>query len=483
MAKYTSFRRRILSKKHPIGKEKTNPSKFIIWERILIITGAVAVLATLIFGIADRYDYKKLIKKTAYEKLYSDVSQGRYSGTKLRDAIKRILEHGDDLSGMNLSKKWLDGINLKGENLYAVNFSESTFHSYGKSSESEKLSDLSGANLRKANLKGAILTLVNFQKSKLRNANLQEAFLGGANLQEANLYKANLQEANLMVADFRGADLRETQYLTIKQLSKVKTLYNAKLDPDLMEQVKYKYPQLLNKPKSEAIIAEAEGQLKDMFVNSGASATPEFLTHTTSEFDNMYNRGAGEFVNGKYTDAIISFTKALDEEPESQAASYTHNYRGAAYGRLGKNEEALEEYNESVRLYPKNDLAYSNRGVIYYRRNQYEKAIEEFNKASVLYIIKGDYKKAVFNTIRALSLSPKIEDSAIPLYLDCVAKKKFNDEKTSECKTVFNENLKKVSTLSWSSDEIESWLKEAKMQKETYTFIEEMTDSIKKHLK
>jgi hypothetical protein len=82
-----------------------------------------------------------------------------------------------------------------------------------------------------------------------------------------------------------------------------------------------------------------------------------------------------------------------------------------------------------------------------------------------------------------LSLPLKTEDKAIPLYLECVAKKKLNNEDTSECKTVFNENIKKVSTLSWSSDEIEVWLDEAKIQKETYTFIKDMTDSLKKHKK
>jgi hypothetical protein len=39
--------------------------------------------------------------------------------------------------------------------------------------------------------------------------------------------------------------------LSINKLSKVKTLYKAKLDPELIEQVKDKYPHLLKKSKSE----------------------------------------------------------------------------------------------------------------------------------------------------------------------------------------------------------------------------------------
>ncbi len=59
----------------------------------------------------------------------------------------------------------------------------------------------------------------------------------GANLSDADLFRANLEG----VSD-----------LTIEQLSKVKTLYKAKLDPELMKQVKEKYHHLLEEPKKKA---------------------------------------------------------------------------------------------------------------------------------------------------------------------------------------------------------------------------------------
>ena len=57
--------------------------------------------------------------------------------------------------------------------------------------------------------------------------------------------------ANLQQAKFNGADLRGAKNLTTEQLRYVKTLYKAKLDPDLMEQVKKCCPHLLEKPKEE----------------------------------------------------------------------------------------------------------------------------------------------------------------------------------------------------------------------------------------
>ena len=85
--------------------------------------------------------------------------------------------------------------------------------------------------IKKTVLKGARLMVV-----RLIEANLQRAILVGANLRGGNL---------------EGANLWGVHGLTIEQLSKVKSLYDAKLDPVLMAQVKEKYPHLLEGPKLE----------------------------------------------------------------------------------------------------------------------------------------------------------------------------------------------------------------------------------------
>jgi hypothetical protein len=130
---------------------------------------------------------------------------------------------------------------------------------------------LNGANLYGANLKQADLRSANLQQADLRNTNLQEAILWNANLQQAylefaHLQKAILVDANLQEADFgesdlstfkdnlqnaslASADLTDVKNLLIDRLSKVHSLYKAKLDPDLMQQVKKCCPHLLEKPK------------------------------------------------------------------------------------------------------------------------------------------------------------------------------------------------------------------------------------------
>ncbi len=69
-------------------------------------------------------------------------------------------------------------------------------------------------------------------------------FHRGKNLQGANLQGADLVEANLP-----GANLEGTQNLSLFQLSKVKTLYNAKLDEELLMLLKEEYPAFFEEPE------------------------------------------------------------------------------------------------------------------------------------------------------------------------------------------------------------------------------------------
>ena len=110
-------------------------------------------------------------------------------------------------------------------------------------------------NIVRLNRKG--ISKIPLYTCYLERANLHRANLGKADLYRANLGKAtlvgtNLEGAFLMGANLERANLGRATSLTIEQLSKVKTLYRVKcLDLELMEQIKEKYPHLLEKPKDE----------------------------------------------------------------------------------------------------------------------------------------------------------------------------------------------------------------------------------------
>jgi hypothetical protein len=105
-------------------------------------------------------------------------------------------------------------------------------------------------NLGNTNLRGADLRDTHLEWANLRLTHLEWAYLRGAHLEQAALRGADLQGAHLEQAALRGTDLQGAQLkgaigLTVTQLSTVKTLYLARLDPHLREQIEQQYPQLL----------------------------------------------------------------------------------------------------------------------------------------------------------------------------------------------------------------------------------------------
>lgn len=155
---------------------------------------------------------------------------------------------GANLEEANLRYADLQGVNLRCANLQGADFEQANLQgAYLEKANLERAyleqANLERANLEKANLEGTDLRKVNLQEANLEETNLKGTDLRKSNLQRANLKKANLERANLEKANLMGA-----KNLEIDQLSKVKTLYNAKLDQSLREKLEKKYLALFNEP-------------------------------------------------------------------------------------------------------------------------------------------------------------------------------------------------------------------------------------------
>lgn len=98
---------------------------------------------------------------------------------------------------------------------------------------------------------------------RLNRNGITKIGLYGCFLKQAFLVGADLRGAALDRADLRGADLGGAKQLTIEQLSKVRILYKAKLDPELEKQIKEKYPHLLKKPELPEFPELKEEEKKD----------------------------------------------------------------------------------------------------------------------------------------------------------------------------------------------------------------------------
>jgi tetratricopeptide (TPR) repeat protein len=84
------------------------------------------------------------------------------------------------------------------------------------------------------------------------------------------------------------------------------------------------------------------------------------------------------------------------------AAAY--NNRGVAYRVKANYAQAIDDFNEAIRLVPNNASAFNNRGVAYRNMGDLDRAVADYDQAI---LIKPDYVAAFYN--RGLALADKKE--------------------------------------------------------------------------
>jgi uncharacterized protein YjbI with pentapeptide repeats len=166
----------------------------------------------------------------------------------------------------NCSQQCFDPADLKGATFVRANLAEADLkeaildRAYFDSANLSKTS-FSGASLVNASFRWAILQEAQFSAVTVQAVDacvdaqnscavrLEPSNVAAANLSSADLLGADLTDANLTGVNFQGADLRGATGLTLAQLATVKTLYQARLDKGLLDQVTKAHPHLLQQPR------------------------------------------------------------------------------------------------------------------------------------------------------------------------------------------------------------------------------------------
>jgi tetratricopeptide (TPR) repeat protein len=132
----------------------------------------------------------------------------------------------------------------------------------------------------------------------------------------------------------------------------------------------------------------------------------------------LCNRGLLQLQSGKAVEAINAFEEAMKLNPADSRAVML---RGVAAARQGEHLSALGYYNRALEIDPGSVEAYQSRGLTMMKLERLPEAIEDFTKAVTLnpkfeegyvrrglaYGRMGEYVKAVADNTAAIAINPK----------------------------------------------------------------------------
>ncbi|MCD9014484.1 pentapeptide repeat-containing protein [Parachryseolinea silvisoli] len=213
----------------------------------------IAVIGILIFWLNQNGEIRQRIR--TYKDEIDDFRLWESEEAAFRTVgnIKRLNRHKIheiNLVNCYLPRTNLNYVNLSSSNMNSANISQSSLIESNLENARLNQTNFENSNLNQAILKGAYASGANFKDAFLIKAHFENAFLIKANFNNAFLMEADLKGCYVMGADFENAslykaDLRGAKGLTLDQLAKAKTLYLAKFDDDILEQIKINLPQLV----------------------------------------------------------------------------------------------------------------------------------------------------------------------------------------------------------------------------------------------
>ena len=107
----------------------------------------------------------------------------------------------------------------------------------------------------------------------------------------------------------------------------------------------------------------------------------------------FWNRGTGYNRKGQYDQAIRDFDETIRLKPDD---AYAFNNRGNAYAGKGEYDRAIRDFDEAIRLKPDYARAFGNRGEAYEKLGRRDQALRNYKKLYEL----GSHPKWLIDKLR-----------------------------------------------------------------------------------
>ena len=99
------------------------------------------------------------------------------------------------------------------------------------------------------------------------------------------------------------------------------------------------------------------------------------------EVQSSIDQGIRNSQAGHYDQALQAFDQALKLKPNDPALI---TYKGIVYYARGQNDRAMKEFEAAIKLNPNFARAYYQRGMVYQSQEKYQPAVEDIQKAKNL---------------------------------------------------------------------------------------------------
>ena len=113
-------------------------------------------------------------------------------------------------------------------------------------------------------------------------------------------------------------------------------------------------------------------------ISTETARTEAGFSQKAEDYADYFDRGLAYGKAGKHNQAIEDFNRAIELNPQAAAA---YNNRGLAYYNLGNYEQAIKDCDMALQINPEEAEAYYNRGLVHADLDNYTEAIEDYYKA------------------------------------------------------------------------------------------------------